>query len=445
MNKSLVIKVLVCTIVLLFIIVLNQWGLINVNKSAPITSLAENKKVTIHFMSNLPDRESGQGKIEQLLADRYMEENPNVTIKFETLQDVAFQQKFKVYMSLDEVPDIFMTWTGPEFDLTQKVSEEINPDIIKGDGFNPGALETRKKDGKLYGIPKDNDMYLLYYNKSIFDKYKIKVPTTFKELLSACKQLRTHGIIPCSTNGKDKWELTGLYTDIYYRINPNPSKHTSNWDNAAFSKDPSALRTMNYYKQLMDCGFFQDEFAETDYGSAKDLFTSGKAAMYYMGTWELGMRSDTKLSENFRKNLEVMTFPLIEGESKDTSVFTKWYGGGYSIYKNSKVKKEALNFLKYFFRPSNWAQLVWDNGICISTQEFKLSGNESPLMKSVYEILIKTDKYKGNYPITKNADSFVLQSRELIKEFCMGLISPKEYLKELDYGIKDSIKNQKNK
>lgn len=443
MGKSLLSKVFICTSAILVFTALSQLGSLYVGNPVKASGKTKDEKVTIHFMSNLPDRQSGQGLIEQRIADQYMKENPNVTIKFETLQDVAFQQKFKVYLSLNEVPDIFMTWTGPEFDLAQKVSAAIDPKEFKGYGFNPGALETRRKNGLLYGIPKDNDMYFIYYNKSIFDKYKIKVPTTFKELLSVCKQLRSHGIIPCSTNGKDKWELSGLYTDIYYRVNPDPYKHAWNWDNAAFSKDVSALKTMNYFKQLMDAGFFQDGFGETDYGSAKDLFTSGKAAMYYMGTWELGMASETKLSAEFRRNLEAMTFPLIEGESKDTSVLTKWYGGGYSIYKDSPVKQQALDFLKYFFKPENWAQMVWDNGISISTQSFKPDKNNNELMKSVYDILIKTDKYKGKYPLTKKAESFVIPSRELIKEFCMGLLSPSEYLKRMDQGLRASIKNEK--
>lgn len=440
MSKSFMNKIIFTTSILFLVIILNGCGMVYVKSTSQEKTLKEKNIIKIRFMSNLTNRSTGQGKIEQLLADRYTKEHPNVKIIFETFQDDAFQQKFKAYVSLNDIPDIYMTWTGSQFDLPAKVSAELNPKDFKDYGFISGALETRMRNGKLYGIPKNNDMYFLYYNRDIFESNNIKIPNTFQELLTAAKKLRSKDIIPCATNGKDKWELSGIFTDIYYKVNPSPKMFHLNWDNASFEGDPFALKAARYYKQLIDANFFQDSYMTTDYGTAKNLFTSGKAAMYYMGSWELSMTSDEDLSDGFRKNLAVMQIPPIDGEKNDVSVLSNWYGGGYSVNKNSKVKKEAIEFLKYFFKPENWAQLSWDNGVCIAPQSFKLNANEMVLLKSVFSIFEKTDIYQGNYPTKRNGGSFGTGWWDTIKELTMGVLTPEEFLKAMDKGLKQGFK-----
>lgn len=43
------------------------------------------EKITLKLFSNLPDRNNGQGLVEQTIIDEYMAENQNVTIEVEEL------------------------------------------------------------------------------------------------------------------------------------------------------------------------------------------------------------------------------------------------------------------------------------------------------------------------------------------------------------------------
>ncbi|WP_303917267.1 hypothetical protein [Subdoligranulum variabile] len=63
--------------------------------AATAESTSTDGAVTIKVFSNLTDRTSGQGLIEQTLFDSYMEENPNVTIEVEALDDESYKTKFK--------------------------------------------------------------------------------------------------------------------------------------------------------------------------------------------------------------------------------------------------------------------------------------------------------------------------------------------------------------
>ena len=47
------------------------------------------EEITIKVFSNLPDRKNGQGLVEQMLIDEYMEANENVTIEVEALDEEA--------------------------------------------------------------------------------------------------------------------------------------------------------------------------------------------------------------------------------------------------------------------------------------------------------------------------------------------------------------------
>ncbi len=44
-------------------------------------------------------------------------------------------------------------------------------------------------DDKVYGLPMDSGPMALFYNKKVFDKYKIAVPTTWDEYVEAARKL----------------------------------------------------------------------------------------------------------------------------------------------------------------------------------------------------------------------------------------------------------------
>ncbi len=66
--------------------------------------------------------------------------------------------------------------------------------------FMEGALEQVSFNGKIYGVPVKNiSIAGIYYNKDLFDKYNVKVPSTVSELEKASDTFLANGIIPfCS-------------------------------------------------------------------------------------------------------------------------------------------------------------------------------------------------------------------------------------------------------
>jgi multiple sugar transport system substrate-binding protein len=52
--------------------------------------------------------------------------------------------------------------------------------------------------GDIFGLPMDSGPMALFYNKDVFDKYGVKVPTTWQEYLEAARKI--HKADPRSTS-----------------------------------------------------------------------------------------------------------------------------------------------------------------------------------------------------------------------------------------------------
>lgn len=170
----------------------------------------EAQPVTIRVFSNLTDRTSGQGLIEQMLFDNYMAENPNVTIEVEALDDESYKTKFKAYASGNSMPDLVNIWCSPSF-LDEVVAANVLAPLNAADyadyGFADGSLAGVTYDGQLYGLPRNTDVLGFYYNKDMFAQYGLSVPTTWDELVSVCQTLNDNGVSGIAMDGQDGWVL----------------------------------------------------------------------------------------------------------------------------------------------------------------------------------------------------------------------------------------------
>ena len=142
------------------------------NNSDAADTADSGEAVTLRLFSNLPDRKNGQGLVEQTIIDEYMAENPNVTIEVEALDEESYKTKFKAY-AMNGMPDVVSIWGQPSFldeVLDSGVLAELNESDYSDYGFVSGSLDGFKKDGKLYGLPRNTDIMVFYYNQKMFEE-----------------------------------------------------------------------------------------------------------------------------------------------------------------------------------------------------------------------------------------------------------------------------------
>lgn len=400
-------------------------------------NLTDHAPVTLRLFSNLPDRNSGQGLVEQTVIDNYMRENPHVTIEVEALAEEPHKNKLKAYMSSNEPIDITMVHFGAELATlaTAGYISELDPEDYAGEEYNflPGVFEGFTFDGKLYGLPRNSDYMVIYYNKALFEEHNIEVPTTIEELVDAAKAFREVGVEPISMFGKELWGMAVMYQNIAQRI----SGYQDIILDAArgqkkFSDEPSLLEAAELFQQMIEDGIYNTAYMTMDYGASQNLFTQGRAAMWYMGSWEAGMATNENLPEEFRNNLGVLRFPaLSDGKGLDTDLIA-WNGGGYALVEASKNKEEAKNFFDYLMRADQWAKIAWETGAAVPAQHFELAGDESEVQVALTDVLLNATSASGMLFNDASSAAFKDAAQTAIGKLAAGVVTPEEFLAELD-------------
>ncbi len=332
---------------------------------------SDGEEITLKVFSNLPDRKNGQGLVEQTIIQEYMNENPNVKIEVEALDEEAYKTKFKAY-SMEGLPDIVSIWGQPAFldeVLDAGVLAELNEDDYADYGFVSGSLEGFKKDGKLYGLPRNTDVAGFYYNQKMFEDNGWKVPTTSDELL----------------------ELAGT---------------------------------------IQNAGLFQNGYDSLDYATAQNLFINGQAAMYYMGSWDASMALNEDIEQDIRMNIRVFTMPVVDGGKGTATDIAAWNGGGYGVSESSEHKDEAIKFLNYMYQPDKLSKYGWQNGVGMSAQDQTayMTGDETELQMQFVDAVNNATSVSGTPINDCGPSAFKTSIESEIQSVSNGSMSVDDFL-----------------
>jgi raffinose/stachyose/melibiose transport system substrate-binding protein len=392
------------------------------------------KQTNIKFFSSLADRTSGMGLLEETMMSGYTKEYPSVSFTVEALNDEAYKQKFQAYVASNSLPDFMGAYLAYIYAPAMKSGQlaELNPKDYTNYDFFPGSLDNFSYGGKLYGLPYEVTTIFFYYNQGVFAQNGVKIPTTYQELLDAVKAFKAKGITPIAMNGKDMWSLGILIQDIILKTTGARMAVYDALDRKiSYATDPNIKKGTDYAKQLFDLKPFQDSFTAADYGAAKNLFTQGQAAMFYIGAWEMGMAGDTNIPENVRNDLRAMPIPTANA-GKATDIIS--WGGGRCVASKSKVKTEAIKFMNWMFKKENWAKKGMEMGLVIPCQKFDsfLTGKEGELQKEVVNMLIGASSLSAPAFIDDSTPEFKVDSMTLAQSFAAGLMTPEQFLQGLD-------------
>lgn len=411
------------------------------NKETEPSTGADDGKVTLKVFSNLPDRKNGQGLVEQTIIDEYMEENPNVTIEVEALDEEAYKTKFKAY-SMEGMPDVVSIWGQPSFldeVVDAGVLAELDPSDYEDYGFVEGSLDGYTYDGKLYGLPRNTDIAVFYYNQKMFEDNGWEVPETYDELLALADKINAAGITPVAMDGGDGWPMAVYLSDLLYKL--TGSDYSSIVSDAISSGDfsaPELQQATQLLKDAADAKLFQTGYDSQDYGTAMNLFTNGQAAMFYMGSWETSMATNEDIPEDIRTNIRVFTMPTVTGGKGAATDIAAWNGGGYAVSANSEVKEEAIKFLNYMYQPDKLSKYGWENGVGISAQDQSdyMTGDETELQKQIVDILNASTSLSGTPINDCGPSAFKTSIESEIQNVSNGTTSVDDFLSTIGASCK---------
>ncbi|MBO0993235.1 ABC transporter substrate-binding protein [Bacillus sp. SD088] len=279
-------------------------------------------------------------KIREDTAKAFMEENPNIKIKWVDLGDRRYEKTLTL-ISGGNAPDILYLneWVpalakrNALMPLDELIENDSEFDL---DEFYEGLINGNKFEDKLYALPQEVSPYVIYYNKDLFDKAGLDYPNddwTQQEFLDIALAL---------TNSEDN-QYGFLYENGY-----NPTLGWIFRNNGKFFNDdgtksgldsPEVLKTFKFLKEFVEKGISPNPAELEATGQGADAqFRNQQVAMVSAGMWFLPPFKDEPLDFNW----DVVKMPKAENQDVGAGILS------WAISSQTKHKEEAWKVLKYF-------------------------------------------------------------------------------------------------
>lgn len=310
----------------------------------------------------------------QAIIDDFNVVYPNVTVEQVSLGDyTTLRDTITSGIAADELPTIAQTYPDHvavynHGEATRELDSYV--DHVKWgiseaelNQFVPGFLaEGRIYDSKgtLYSLPFNKSSEVLVYNKTVFDKYGWKVPSTWQDCLDVAKKyVETTEYLTQKNAGKKVSALgydseANMFITMTQQWGGQYTGFDENGKGVYLFQNQQTKDALTFYKNAFDAGYF----ATTTYFGTKycsDAFKSGQMLMTISSS--AGVSYNMPADGNFE--VGVTTYPQNANSEKE---YVIQQGTNVSLFKRSNAQEELAGFLFLKFLTSYESALKWSSG-----------------------------------------------------------------------------------
>lgn len=208
--------------------------------------------------------------------------------------------------------------------------------------------------GKLYTIPFQPEVTVLYYNRQIFEEAGIKEePVTWEEFLKVCEQIKKAGYTPLTSDDDYITSLMGYHLSRLLGVSGTKRVVDENdWSDKAvktFAAD---------YEKLVKKGYLSTHAAANHYPEGeKTEFAGGDVAMYLAVS---SMPGEIRSIVDSKFTLGCFNYPELKGGKIGTeaAIITS---KAFAVPKSAKLKKEAFQLIEWLTKGE------WDRELATET------------------------------------------------------------------------------
>ena len=295
------------------------------------------------------------------IIDEYQSQHPNVTSKVTFVGSSLFNPTLLPALNAGSGPDVWMGGTGPgqaaaiiaaghALDLTSYFCRY---------GWNNVIPETivnyTSSEGKLWAVGDSVETTVMFYNKDIFAKNKLTVPTTWDEFLATCEALKAAGHeMIIGLGGSDKWPISHWQSMLWGRYAGPEGVDKVMFGDGRWDEEPFVQATAKL-QELNKAGYFGPEPLAVVYDDMIAQFWRGEIPMTFTGPWIIGdavrdLGDAIKKFSVFEVPSPVPGAPLYPTED----IGTGWYINAKA--KAPDIAADLLNFM--FFRAESRNKLL---------------------------------------------------------------------------------------
>jgi len=288
-------------------------------------------------------------------------EKANPQVSFDVADNLTnndqYLTKLTTQMATGHTPDVFVGWTGQRIAPYAEAGRLLNlaPYLAQHTSwrgeFSRFDLSTVTFKGGIYGLPLVTDSEVMFYNKALFAKYGLGVPSTYAEFQHVIAVIRSHGVTPIALGDSSSWQGSILFTQLAERlggmalVNKVTLQGKGSFDNRAF------VQAGKLIQQLVQDGAFNGDYLTQTETWAETALETGQAAMWDMGNWDV-----PQLYATLKGKLGWFEFPSVPGGAGNGEGTIANTDDALALSPTASNKALAVDFLEFLFaRPQQVA------------------------------------------------------------------------------------------
>lgn len=306
-----------------------------------VAATAGAQEVTLQFWDN-QQTESGLSQFQQEAVDRFMAENPDITVEVTTIPYPEYQQRLLTAVQGGNAPDIAtldQIWVGAfaQAGAVAELSDEAEASGLSRDQFFPGAWDSANFNDGLYGIPFNVDVWQFsFYNQDLLDAAAIDPQslTTFEGLRAAAEALSGDGQFGVGLFGH-RGEDTVVVVNSF--IFSNGGEVLDAAGACALNQAP-AVEALTYLQDLAQ--FAPEGILNASSGDMRQLFLNGSLAIEFWPALEQPTLQQSDINWGF-----------VNGTAPEGMTAVGTFGGwNLAIFESSENQEAAWKFIEFMVR-----------------------------------------------------------------------------------------------
>lgn len=398
----------------------NEDGELKLTFGIHVADPKSQEAVTYNIVQAFNDKYDGQYEVEFQAADT---ESHSKNIKLQA-SDNTLPELF--WLDASEAPEYAQA--GCLMDLSEFLQNYKEVDSVLD-----SSVKSAFKTDIQYGLPYQCNVEGFFYNKEIFEQLGMEAPqngTTFEELLTIIDTCNQQGITPiaqgCLNSSYTVWGYLAMlerygYSEYIQDILDEKEKFNNENLTKCFEK----------LQQLGKNKAFVENMATQEYFDAKELFISGKAALFNTGAWDCA-----ELNEKMGDKVGFWWGPTFSDSSYDQNIAMKVPSApicvSAQVESNEEMKEGVYKFLEFYYSREA-AEISYQGSVFPATNYTDIEVEDSQyVLKEVIKSIEEGWKSPDVQPDLRLSSAVQGQLYDSMFGVLLGNYQPAEALDKID-------------
>jgi len=257
-------------------------------KAAPAETVEEvvpEEKVIVEFWTT--DNEEERVDVYEAVAQKYMDENPNVDLRIVPIEEAGVTQRIATALAANRLPDIVRM--GVErvatFAADGILDEDAAVSVIQSigeDDFRASPLQMviNPATGKYAAVPYDGWVQAIWYRSDVFDQLGLNAPVSWDDINAACDTLPGHGdLIYALCLGTDPGQNYGH--QVFEQVAMSNNAWPFDEDGNVTMDTPEMVEALKFYTDLQRGAIPGPQY----WRGAREAYELGQSGMLFYSTY----------------------------------------------------------------------------------------------------------------------------------------------------------------